>query len=135
MKLISVTRLRLRSMRYLPNFIWLTILSFLQTKRASGNLKVQLWQDTRLTFWTMTAWENEVAMRSFMTTGAHRRAMPKLLEWCDEASVVHWYQETTDLPDLKEAHRRMVAEGRISKVNNPSSAHISKQIAEPKIQK
>jgi heme-degrading monooxygenase HmoA len=133
MTLISVTRLRLRSVRYLPEFIWLSLLSLLQAKRASGNLKTQLVRDAHLTFWTLTAWENEAAMRLFMTQGSHRRAMPKLLEWCDEASVVHWTQETAELPNLKEAHRRIQTEGRMSRVNHPSPAQMSKQIAEPKI--
>jgi hypothetical protein len=31
-------------------------------------------------------------MRAFMLSGAHQRAMPKLFNWCDEASVVHWNQ-------------------------------------------
>ncbi|NWF60629.1 MAG: DUF3291 domain-containing protein [Fischerella sp.] len=133
MALISVTRLRLRSVRYLPSFLWESLLSVLQAKRASGNLKTRLVRDANLAFWTLTAWESEAAMRAFMTAGAHRRAMPKLLEWCDEASFVHWHQETAELPDLREAHRKIVTEGRMSKVNHPSPAQMSKQIAQPRI--
>jgi hypothetical protein len=33
-------------------------------------------------------------MRAFMFTPAHRSVMPKLLQWCDEAAVIHWLQET-----------------------------------------
>jgi hypothetical protein len=132
MKFISVTRLRLRSIRYLPFFIWLSVFSLLQAKRASGNLKTRLVQDARLTFWTLTVWESEVAMRAFMMGGTHRQAMPKLVNWCDEASVVHWYQETAELPNLQEAHRRILAEGRTSRVAHPSTAQMSKQFAAPK---
>lgn len=42
------------------------------------------------TFWTITAWENAETMNTFRTSGAHLAVMPKLLNWCDEASVVHW---------------------------------------------
>ena len=38
-------------------------------------------------------WTDEAAMKSFMESGAHRTITPKLLEWCDEASVAH---RTTD---------------------------------------
>jgi Domain of unknown function (DUF3291) len=133
MTFISVTRLRLRSLRYLPSFLWLSLMSVLQASKATGNLQTKTVRETSLTFWTLTAWESEVAMRSFMSSGAHRHAMPKLVDWCDEASVVHWEQETATLPDLREAYRRMVAQGRKSRVNHPSPAQISGQISEPKI--
>ena len=59
-------------------------------------------------------------MRAFVLSGLHKRAMPKLMEWCDEAAVVHWDQSTAELPSWSEAHRRMVQEGRQSKVRYPS---------------
>ena len=45
---------------------------------------------------------------------------------------INWEQEGSSLPDLKEAHRRIVAGGRPSKVNHPTSAHVARQIAEPR---
>jgi len=89
-------------------------------------------RDANNTFWTRTAWQDEAAMRAFMMAPPHRRAMVKLLVWCDEASVVHWNQENSALPDWHEAHQRLVAEGRRSKVNHPSSAHEAYQIPPPK---
>ena len=85
-----------------------------------------------MTFWTLSAWADEAAMKAFMLSGPHRKSMPKLMEWCDEASVGHWLQETADLPDWKEAHRRMVEEGRMSKVKHPSAAQEAKQISGPR---
>src|SRR5260370_18460992 len=38
-------------------------------------------------FWTRTLWKDQQAMRTFMTSGFHRRVMPKLLIWCDEAAL------------------------------------------------
>jgi len=93
---------------------------------------VSLFRDAHLVFWTVTAWEDEAAMRAFMMSGAHRRAMPKLLDWCDEAAVAHWTQETAPLPDLAEAYRRIVAEGRSSKVHYPSVDQRAKRIASPR---
>jgi quinol monooxygenase YgiN len=103
-----------------------------QAKQAKGNLQIKLVRDANLTFWTLTAWESEAAMRAYMMAGSHRDAMPKLLNWCDEASVVHWHQDTDELPSLAEAHHRMLTEGRISKVNYPSPNHLAHHIAQPK---
>ena len=131
MTIISVTRLRLRANRYLPQFMWFTTLSTWQAWRSPGNLKIRLLRDLRRTFWTLTVWQDQAAMRAFMSSGTHRRAMLKLPDWCDEASVVHWTQETTDLPDWQQAHRRMVDEGRLSKVHYPSPTHQAGKITAP----
>lgn len=135
MTIISASRIRLRSLRYLPSLLWLTLLTLWQAKRAPGNIHVQLFYDGHLTFWTLSAWENEATMRSYAITGAHRLTRPKLQKWCDEASIVQWKQETTELPNLKELQRRMAAEGKFADyLNHPSIANISKQITEPKVQ-
>jgi quinol monooxygenase YgiN len=131
MALISVTRLHLRSNRYLLPFLWRTLLAARQAKRAPGCLGMELLRDSNSAYWTKTAWTDEAAMRAYMTSGAHRNAMPKLLDWCDEASLVHWTQDAAELPDWTEAHRRMVAEGRRSKVRHPSPAHEAYEIPEP----
>ena len=73
------------------------------------------------------------AMKAYRDAGAHRGAMPKLLDWCDEASVVHWDQEDSRLPDWPDAYQRMVSEGRPSKVKQPSQAQTAKQIAQPRL--
>jgi len=70
-------------------------------------------------------------MRHYRDSGEHRRVMPRLGEWCDEASVVHWTQESSDLPSWQEAHRRMASEGRLSPVAHPSPNQIARQFAEP----
>lgn len=58
-----------------------------------------------------------------MTSGSHRQAMPKLADWADEASVVHWYQEDLESPGWTEGARRMKAEGRAAKLRHPSPHH------------
>ena len=131
MAFVSVTRLRLRSVRYLIPFTIYALLSSRQARRSKGNLGLKLLRDANQTFWTLTAWQDEEAMRSFMMSGSHRRAMPKLLDWCDEASVAHWKQETSELPSWDQAHRKIVELGRPSKVKQPSSDHIAKRIPEP----
>lgn len=59
--------------------------------------------------------------------------MRKLLEWCDEAALVHWLQETTDLPEWRDACRRLQIEGRRSKVNHPSPSQVAYQFSEPRV--
>jgi hypothetical protein len=70
-------------------------------------------------------------MKSFMLAGAHRQVMPRLLNWCDEAAVVHWFQDSEREPDWEEAHRRLQQDGRRSKVNHPSPAHEKYVIPRP----
>src|SRR5271168_5422226 len=131
MPLISVTRLRVRSWTYLPGFLWDTFQSVRQVQRSPGFLGGRLLVNSGRVFWTMTAWQDEAAMNAYRTSGAHRRAMPKLLNWCDEAAVVHWTQESSEIPFWHEVQQRMVKEGKPSKVNHPSPAQASNHIPGP----
>ena len=132
MPFISITRLRIRSIRFLPSFAIYTLRSISQVKRSPGFQGGNLLPDRSWTFWTMTAWDSEQSMRSYMTSGDHKSAMPKLLDWCDEASVVHWNQQETGLPTWREADTRMRADGRVSKVRNPSPDHASLNFRAPR---
>ena len=125
MPFVSITRLRLRSVRFLPRFALHTLRSIRQVRRASGFVGGSLLPDRAWTFWTMTAWDSRDSMRAIMVAGSHRTAMPHLLDWCDEASVAHWDQEDDALPSWSEADRRMRETGRASKVRNPSPEHAS----------
>lgn len=133
MVLISGTRLRIRSLFYLPQFFWGNELSARQLIHSPGFLGGKLLVDRDRTFWTVTAWEDEASMRAYRNSGAHRKVMPKLLKWCDEATVVHWSHGSSTLPEWPEVHRRMVSEGKVSKVNNPSPRHATKQFPEPRV--
>jgi hypothetical protein len=105
--------------------------SSLQAKRSSGNLGSRYLNERQLTFWTLSVWESEASMRNFMMSGAHRRAMPKLLDWCEEAALGHWHQEHATLPSWTEAHQQMVSKGRLSKVRNPSPNQLAQRIPPP----
>lgn len=132
MPFISVTRLRIRKWRFLPHFALMALKSQRQAEVSSGFRGGMLLPDRRWTFWTLTAWDSEADMRSYMTAGDHRRAMPRLLDWCDEASVVHWSQTDEPLPTWAEADARMRREGRPSKVRFPSDAHAAMAFATPR---
>ena len=115
---VSITRLRVRSWRFLPAFAMQTLRIARQARKAEGNLAARLLRDRHNTFWTATSWTSETAMRHFMRAAPHGPTMRNLLEWCDEAALVHWTQSGVELPAWEEAHRRMQVEGRSSKVQS-----------------
>src|SRR5271166_780556 len=103
MPLISITRLRVRSFLFLPGFLWDTFQSVRQVQHSPGFLGGRLLFNAGGVFWTMTVWQDESAMNAYRTGGAHRKAMPKLLNWCDEAAVVHWTKDWLEIPDWEQA--------------------------------
>ena len=133
MPFVSVTRLRVRSWRYLPSFLVQSARALLQAKLARGNVAASVLRDAQLAFWTRTMWRDEGAMRAFMHSGVHRRTMPRLLDWCDEAAVAHWLTEDAQPPPWSEAHRLLQAEGRPTKVKFPSDAQRRFEIPPPRI--
>jgi hypothetical protein len=133
MPFISITRLRVRSLRFMPGFALYVIQARSQVRSAAGFQEGGLLADRSLTFWTMTAWDTEESMRRYMTAGSHRKAMPKLMDWCDEASVVHWEQSQAVLPSWAEADRQMRADGRASKVRKPSPQHAALNYRTPRL--
>jgi hypothetical protein len=132
MTFVSLTRLRIRSIRFLPPFALHAWRSLRQIKRAHGFQTGALLTDRRWTFWTITLWDSEESMRQFMASGAHKAAMPHLLNWCDEASVAHWTQPDAEVPTWIEAHKRMCEGGRASKVRNPSPQHSTLNFSAPR---
>ncbi|HTZ97551.1 MAG TPA: DUF3291 domain-containing protein [Terriglobales bacterium] len=133
MAVVSITRLRVRSWRFLPWFFLYALRSARQAAKADGNLAARLLRDQRNTFWTGTIWTSDAAMKHFMLSGVHRGAMPKLLNWCDEAALVHWTQEGNELPSWAEACARLEREGRPSKIYHPSPAHAAHKFPEPRV--
>jgi hypothetical protein len=132
MPFVSVTRLRLRSLRYAPGFFWYTLRSSRQAGAAEGNLHVALLNDAHWAFWTRTVWRDRAAMRAFMVSGPHRKAMAHLPDWCDEAALADWEQESDEPPAWTEVHRRMRSEGRRSQVKHPSPAQQRFEIPPPR---
>ena len=129
MPFVSVTRLRLRSIRYLPGFAIDALRTRSQVAASTGFVSGSLLPDRRLTFWTLTMWDKAESMRAYITSGSHRVAMPKLMHWCDEASIVHWDQPDAAMPDWAEADMRMRRDGRPSKVRHPTPEHLAMAFA------
>ena len=132
MPLVAITRLRVRSFRYLPAFLLASLRSAREAKHAPGSLAVSVLSDADLAFWTRTLWSDERAMRAFMFAPAHRAVMPKLLQWCDEAAVAHWLQDSPEPPAWEEVHRRLQQQGRTSRVDHPSVGQLQFAVPSPK---
>jgi hypothetical protein len=131
MPVISVTRLRVRSLLYLPAFLIASVRINKQARTAAGNLGIKVLRDRRNAYWTCTCWDSESSMKDFMLDGAHGDAMRKLLHWCDEAALAHWQQEGDELPSWSDVHRNLLRRGRTSKVNHPSDAQKAFRIDPP----
>ncbi len=129
--IISVTRLRLRSIRFLPRLYWETRKIRLSLETTPGFLRGKLLADRNRTFWTMTVWKDVESMRAFRNSGVHAAVVPKLDKWCDEASVVHWEAEDDKLPTWREAHRRMIEAGKLSPLRFQSEDHRARRFREP----
>lgn len=120
--LASVTRLRIRSLRYLVPFLIRTAQSRKQAVATPGCIAVTVRKTQGLTFWTLSLWDSEASLRSFLSNSPHRAAMPKLFHWCDEAATCHWSVESRQLPGWEEAAEKLLQQGRLSRVKNPSNA-------------
>ena len=103
-----------------------------QLNKTEGFLGGRELIDKKITFWTLTIWKSDANMKEFRNSVPHRKAMQKLPSWCDEATYTHWTQEENQLPEWKIVFGKMIAEGRISKVRNPSANHLSKNFQEIK---
>ncbi len=131
--LVSVTRFRLRSVGFMPFFMLHANRTIAQIRKADGFVTGAIQRDADQAFWTMTVWRDELAMRAFGASGAHRRAMPHLAEWADEASVTRWMQSGRDLPDWSEAVRRLRDDGKSSSLRHPRASRSEGGFADPQM--
>jgi hypothetical protein len=132
MILVSVTRLHLKSNRYLPDFVWHTATTAWQIINIQGFVGGRLIQDDHGGYWTVTMWENKQAMLDYRNSGAHRRVMPLLQKWCDEAVLVHWEQPDRSLPSMEEAYLHILENGYFARLTNPSTSHLEKKVSQPR---
>ncbi|MDB5613443.1 MAG: hypothetical protein JWQ22_1096 [Devosia sp.] len=134
MSIVSVTRFRVRKLRYVPLFLFYASRSMSQIRKSEGYVTGSIARDADSAFWTMTVWQSEQAMIDYVTGGAHRGAMPLLRDWGIEASVIRWQQDGLALPAWSEAKHRMREHGRASKLRHPGAGHADLSYAEsPKV--
>ena len=122
---VSVTRLHLGTLWSFPPFLYYALSSSRQARRSPGFIEGWVSNDAERGAWTATVWDSLESMQAFRNHGMHRKAMPKLLRWCDEAAYVHWEQDSPVAPDQETAYRRLSHEGKLSKLNAPSARQRS----------
>src|SRR5579862_9124677 len=122
---VSVTRLHIRGVRFLPPSLIAALRATLQAQRAAGCVSGMTGNESAIGYWTVTGWDSLHAMQAFRNSGVHLRTMRRLLDWCDEAAFARWESPERRLPDAVEAHRQLATLGHLSKVAHPSSRHAA----------
>jgi hypothetical protein len=131
--LLSVTRFRLRSIRFAPFFILHANRTIAQIRKADGFVAGAVRRDADPVFCPLTVWRDGHAMRAYTASFAHRKAIPHGVDWADEASVGHWTQPGSDLPEWPEAVRRLREEGHPLTLRHPAANHTEQQFGEPQM--
>lgn len=128
MNTLSLTRLKLRSIFKLFQFIKLSDGCIRQAKADPKCLAGATYMGPGLTFWTATLWENEEAMKQYMRTGAHLKAMPFLVQWCSEATTGRLQTDSPVIPRKEILRSVMVPVLKTFKVQKPSAQHLTGEI-------
>ena len=93
--------------------------------KIKGFLKGKELIDKSLTFWTLTMWTDNTSMKEFRNSAPHRKAMQNLPTWCHEASYFHWTQPDDEFPEWNVASERLISEGKLAKVRNPTPRQLA----------
>jgi heme-degrading monooxygenase HmoA len=124
MAIVSATRVRVRSLLFLPGFLLASGRASRQAASAPGFRRGQLVVDHGRTFWTVTLWDDAASMEAFHGADA-QEAVPGMTLWYDEAATARWEQGSDALPDPDELGQRMVAAARFVELPNASRAHAA----------
>ncbi|PQZ52420.1 hypothetical protein CQZ94_24210 [Bacillus sp. MYb209] len=91
---VSVTRMRLKGIRMLPNFFVYTTRAFLQSKNANGLIHSSSQKERWHTYWTLTVWENKEYMKAYRNNGNHLKAMKVARDIASELEYTNWEHDT-----------------------------------------
>jgi hypothetical protein len=131
MPVIVVTRLRLKDPSLFEEFFINAVAVVEQAQGSGGNLGADVLAEANNTYWTRTAWQERDSMHAFVGKEPHLSTMRRLDDWCDEATFVDWDQADADLPDWQSSYRRLVDEGHVADLTQPSPAHRSRDFPAP----
>ncbi len=131
MPILAITRLRIRRIWFLPPFFKRSVQSLKQAKNANGIIAVNVFNDSFPVFWTCSIWETEKDMMQYMKSGNHKKAMPYLQKWCNEARTCHVSFEGNKIPPASELSMLLHKHGRTSRLLKPNDNHLKEIFPEP----
>ncbi len=120
MPIVSVTRGRVRSIRFVLPFFRCSLLRWWQARKAAGNSGVRLRKTRGLRFWTLTIWENEDSLKAYRDIILRGKVVQRARHWFDENSAAHWEQKDMEMPSWEDAAYLLKERGHLSEVNYPS---------------
>ncbi len=107
--LVQVSRLELKRARDVPGFLVAALRIRHITLRSPGAVGVSIRAEPLLrTFWTLSAWESEDAIRAFVRSDYHRSVMAKYRDRMTGAHFNTWSEVDTTMRPFSwdDAHRR-----------------------------
>ncbi|WP_323379926.1 DUF3291 domain-containing protein [Streptomyces alkaliphilus] len=108
--LVMASRFEVHSAAHVPRFLVKSLLAWKQVRSTPGAYGVSLVaQPWKRTFWTLSAWESDEALRAYATTEPHRSIMTGLGPVMKDALFVRWEVATDDLPVTWEEARHRLA--------------------------
>ncbi|MWA01721.1 DUF3291 domain-containing protein [Actinomadura sp. LD22] len=108
---VMASRLEVRSLRHVPGFLLASMSLLRQARRADGAHGVALRaQLLKRTFWTLSAWRDQKAIRAYAAAEPHRSTMRAKRAVMRDSTFVFWQAKATDLPITWEEARRRIAE-------------------------
>jgi quinol monooxygenase YgiN len=105
---VSITGLRLKSPLHAFTFWFRAIASMRQALGAPGNLRAET-RTINGVHHTLSVWESEAAMRAYLTTGAHLKAMKSFRSMATGKTIGFLSDQA---PDWKDVHDIWLTRGR-----------------------
>jgi hypothetical protein len=85
------SRFELTSAWRSPAFLGYALRIWLQARRSPGIMGVSLRaQPLRATFWTLSAWSSQAALRDFARADPHRSIVARVRPWAKKAVLQTW---------------------------------------------
>ena len=72
-------------------------------------------------------------MHAYVGAEPHRGIMRRLDDWCDEATFVDWEQDSAEIPDWLASYARLIADGNVASLTQPSQAHQTRAFPAPAV--
>ncbi len=107
---VFLTYLPLKRYRMIPRFLFYTVRILVQLTKSRGlvgySLRANLFKNS---FWTLSVWQDQSALRDFAFKGFHREVMKLLRNDMGSTKFIKWTLEGTAVPpSWEDAMRRFL---------------------------